>query len=382
MSINSHVSSQNPSASSEMESLVKQQTHIAPEKPVVVTGASGYIGSWIVYHLLKKGYHVHGTVRDPQKQKSVAHLQKMSRELGGKLTLFQADLLEEGSFHEAMQGCEVVIHTASPFLIGTIKDPMKALVEPALFGTKNVLESVNNTQSVKRVVLTSSVVGIYGDNQDIKKTKEGMFTEQNWNETSRADHQPYNYSKVVAEKAAWDMQKAQADKPNAWDLVVINPGLVMGAALTKNSVSGSIGLLKQFANGVMRSGAPDLHTGMVAVQDVAKAHIKAAFIPAAHGRYILVDKCLSLLEMASVLRSEFGSAYPFPKMKLPKMLVWLVAPMAKQSREMIKKNVGYKVAFDNSRSKEELGINYQPVEEALVAHFQQLIDDGIIKKPK
>lgn len=354
-------------------------TTISPEKPVCVTGASGYIGSWIVYHLLNKGYDVHGTVRDPSKTSSVKHLHKMDRELSGKLTLFKADLLDDGSFFDAMQGCEVVLHTASPFLIGVLKNPQKQLIEPALQGTKNVLTSVNNTPSVKRVVLTSSVAAIYGDNRDIKKTKTGVFDERNWNTSSREDHQPYQYSKTVAEHAAWDMHKAQPNPDKGWDLVIINPALVMGPSLTKATASGSVGVLKQFVNGALRTGAPDMTNALVDVQDVAKAHIAAAFNSSAKGRYAIVDKTMTLLDMGRLLREHFGKKYPFPTRKLPKTLVWLAAPIVKQSREMVAKNMGYNIAFDNSKSRDELGLSYHPVEEAVVAHFQQLIDDGVIK---
>lgn len=363
-----------------MEYTMNKDNTLTAEKPIMVTGASGYIGSWIVYHLLKKGFQVHGTVRDPQMSKKVAHLKKMDRELAGKLTLFKADLLVAGSFDQAMQGCEVVMHTASPFLIGDIQDPVSAMITPALDGTKNVLDSVNRTEGIKRVVLTSSVAAIFGDCKDIKQTKTGVFDERNWNTTSSKKHQPYFYSKTVAEKMAWQMYEAQKKLANGWDLVVINPGLVMGPALTTNSRSGSIAILKQFANGKMRVGAPDLYNGMVDVQDVATAHIRAAFEPHANGRYVLVDKTLSLLEMANILYRHFGKAYPFPNKKLPKLLLWAVAPFVKQSREMIKRNVGYQIAFDHSKSQQELGITYTPVEDAIVAHFQQMLDDGIIKK--
>ena len=81
-----------------------------------------------------------------------------------------------------MEGCELVIHTASPFLLGKIRDPEKQLVKPAVEGTRNVLDSVNATESVKRVVLTSSVVAIQGDNIDM--LGRGPFTEDDWNTTS------------------------------------------------------------------------------------------------------------------------------------------------------------------------------------------------------
>lgn len=353
-------------------------TKIDKNKPVMVTGASGYVGSWIVYKLLEQGYTVHGTVRDPKKPTSVDHLNKMAEKLDGTLKLFKADLLNDGSFFDAMQDCEVVLHTASPFLISNITDPVKQLIEPAVAGTQNVLNSVNNTPSVKRVVLTSSVAAIYGDSIDIKKTKKGVFTDENWNKSSREDHQPYQYSKTMAEKAAWQVYEDQKNNDNAWDLVVINPGLIMGKALTSNSVSGSIDLLKQFASGIMRFGAPSIYISLVDVQNVADAHINAAFTPEANGRYILVDKCLDFVGMNKVLAKQFPK-YPLPKRKFKKLAFWLIAPLIGQKREMIKKNVNYKIAFDNSRSQQDLGIKYIPIEESIIGLFQSMIDNGIIK---
>ena len=77
--------------------------------------------------------------------------------------MFEADLLNQGDFDEAIKGCELVIHTASPFKFQGIKDPQKELIDPALIGTRNVLEAANRNKSTKRVVLTSSVVAIFGD---------------------------------------------------------------------------------------------------------------------------------------------------------------------------------------------------------------------------
>ncbi|UHJ55402.1 NAD-dependent epimerase/dehydratase family protein [Mycolicibacterium fortuitum] len=143
------------------------RTPIDPDAPVLVTGASGYIGSWIVRLLLEAGRTVHGTVRNPDKTTGLEHLHKLSSDHPGRLKLFKADLLEPSSFDDAMAGCELVMHTASPFLLSGFKDAQEALIRPALEGTRNVLNSVNRTDSVKRVVLTSSVVAIYGDAREI-----------------------------------------------------------------------------------------------------------------------------------------------------------------------------------------------------------------------
>ncbi|MDX2182391.1 MAG: GDP-mannose 4,6-dehydratase, partial [Gemmatimonadaceae bacterium] len=83
--------------------------------PIAVTGASGYVGSWVVRELLARGATVHATVRDPNRAHRVDHLHRAAEGLPGTLKLFAADLLDEGSFDAAFRECTVVVHTASPF---------------------------------------------------------------------------------------------------------------------------------------------------------------------------------------------------------------------------------------------------------------------------
>lgn len=351
-------------------------TVINAQAPVMVTGANGYLGSWIVKYLLEQGYTVHGTVRDPNKSSSVAHLHKIAQASKGTLKLFAADLLQAGSFDAAMQGCELVMHTASPFIMKDYDDANAALVQPALQGTRHVLQAIERTASVKRLVLTSSVASVYGDAKDIEQASNGIFNENDWNVTSRVDHQPYPYSKVVAEREAWTWH----NKQSRWDLVTINPSLIMGPALTTQSISASITTLQQFGDGTMAMGAPALYTGLVDVRDVAQAHLIAGFKAEAKGRYIISDKVLSLVQMGQALRAHFGNKYPFPRMNAPKSIFWLIAPLFGYQRDFVAKNIGYKIAFDTSRSQKELGIQYRDVRQSLAEHFQQLIDDGLVKK--
>ncbi|KOM42511.1 hypothetical protein LR48_Vigan05g011500 [Vigna angularis] len=127
-------------------------------KVACVTGASGYIASWLVKFLLQRGYTVKATVRDPNNPKKVDHLVNLD---GAKerLQLFKADLLDEGSFDSAVQGCHAVFHTASPFFFGA-KDPQAELLDPAVKGTLNVLKSCLKSATLKRVVVTSSVAAV------------------------------------------------------------------------------------------------------------------------------------------------------------------------------------------------------------------------------
>ncbi|KAK9944356.1 hypothetical protein M0R45_009929 [Rubus argutus] len=128
-------------------------------KVVCVTGASGFIASWLVKLLLQRGYIVNATVRDPNDPKKTEHLFSLD---GAKerLHLFKADLLAEGSFDPAVDGCEGVFHTSSPVLLSST-DPQAELIAPAVKGTLNVLKSCVKYPTLKRVVLTSSTAAVF-----------------------------------------------------------------------------------------------------------------------------------------------------------------------------------------------------------------------------
>ncbi len=339
---------------------------------VLVTGGTGYVASWLVKDLLEQGHHVRTTVRNKQKTDKYQHLLDIEKGLPGKLTVYEADLLKEGSFDEAVHGCEFVFHTASPFIIYRVQDAYQSLVQPAIEGTRNVLHSVNKADTVKRVILTSSIVAIYGDNEDMKG--KSAFTEEDWNTTSSLEHQPYSYSKTLAEQEAWEIANAQ----NRWDLVTINPGLILGPSLAKRTDSTSITTILSFLQGEYKMGVPDLENGLVDVRDVAKAHRLAAFTTEAQGRYIITSVEAKLLDMARIIENNFPKKYPLPKRVASKILIWLIAPSVGVTRKFIRKNVGYPLKFNNRKSKMELGMSYRALETTLVDQVNQLEEDHVI----
>lgn len=344
---------------------------IDKSKPVLVTGATGYVAGWLVKRLLDEGLTVHATVRDPHNEKKLAHLNAMAAKSSGEIRYFQADLLSPGAFKEAMQGCELIFHTASPFTTD-VQDPQKELIEPAVQGTRNVLEEAQ-AADVKRIVLTSSCAAIYSDCVDLKDTPRGVFTEEIWNTTSSLDYQPYSYSKTLAEKEAWKI----AEEQDRWDLVVVNPCLVMGPPSNPNTAtSESMNLLKQMGDGTMKMGAPDIGVGIVDVRDLAEAHYQAGFRPEAQGRHIICGHNTSFLELGQILHAKYGKDYPLPKKALPKWLLMLVGPWVDSSlsRDFIRKNVNEKWRADNSKSKQELGMSYRPLTETMEESFQVLVD--------
>ncbi len=344
----------------------------SPQK-VLVTGATGYVAGWIVKKLLSEGHTVHAAVRDPFQESRIQHLKELARDCPGRLIFFQSDLLKDGSYEEAMKGCEVVFHTASPF-IAKVADPQKELIEPAKMGTRNVLETARKVGGVRRVVVTSSCAAIYGDNLDIEKTPNGIFTEEIWNTSSSWSVQPYSYSKTLAEREAWEIARTQSE----WDLVTINPSLVIGPGINPNATSESFNIIAQMGDGTMRFGAPRLGIGVVDVRDLAEAHYQAAFRPEASGRYIVSGHNTDIYEMAQALIPRYGKKYPLPKMATPKWLIWLVGPLMNPllDRRYINANVGIAWKADNSKSIRELGVSYRPLKDSMNDFFAQLIEAG------
>jgi dihydroflavonol-4-reductase len=352
---------------------------IETKMPVVVTGATGYVAGWIVKRLLDEGLTVHAPVRDPNSPEKLKYLNKIAASAPGKIKYFKADLLDGGSYGQAMAGCRIVFHTASPFKVN-VSNPKRELVDPAQLGTRNVLEEANRAPSVKRVVLTSSCAAIYGDNADLRKTPGGIFTEKIWNTSSSLNHQPYSFSKTVAEKEAWKIN----EKQSRWDLVTINPSLVIGPGINPHATSESFKLIKQFGDGSLKAGAPKMGIGAVDVRDLAEAHLKAAFIPEAKGRYIVSGHNTDLPEMAGALIGKYGDDYPIPRKVMPKWLVWLVAPMVNKAmtRKVVSLNINLPWKGDNGKSLRELGMRYRSLKASMNDFFQQMIDSGLLSQAK
>ncbi len=349
--------------------------NIDSTQPVLVTGATGYLAGWIVKRLLEAGCEVRAPVRDPADAEKLKSLNAIAEAAPGSIQYFKADLMELGSYNTAMEGCRTVFHTASPFKL-QVQDPQRQLIDPALMGTKNVLEAASASGSVQRVVLTSSCAAIYTDALDCVAAPNGCLTEAIWNSTASLDYQPYAYSKTVAEQAAWQLAKAQ----DSWDLVTINPALVMGPAIGGQPSSESFSIMQQVGAGAFKTGAPRLGMGVVDVRDVAEAHMAAAFIPEAQGRYITVAHNSDIFAMLNTLQERFGRDYGIPKRAAPKWLIWIMAPMFGITRKYVARNVNYAWRADNSKSIAGLGMAYRPLQQTMEDMFQYMIDVGYFKK--
>jgi dihydroflavonol-4-reductase len=159
---------------------------------VLVTGATGLIGTHVVEQLLAKGYQVRGTVRSVEKAATEGILD--SPPGSERLELVEANLLDAASFQDAVRSCDFVLHLASPFVLD-VKDPQTDLVDPAVEGTTAVLRACFAVPSVRRVVVTSSFAAL-------ADSPNGTLTEASWNDESSLKQNPCAFSKNMAERAA------------------------------------------------------------------------------------------------------------------------------------------------------------------------------------
>lgn len=254
--------------------------NIGEGKVVCVTGASGFIASWLVKLLLQRGYTVNATVRNLKDTSKVDHLLGLDG-ANERLHLFEAELLKEQSFDSAVDGCEGVFHTASPvFLTGKSKEE---LVDPAVKGTLNVLRSCAKSPSVRRVVITSSTASVICNKN---MSTPGAVADETWYsdpEFCEERKEWYQLSKTLAEQAAWKFAKE-----NAIDLVTLHPGLVIGPLL-QPTLNFSCEAIVNFIQEGKEAWSGGIYR-FVDVRDVANAHILAFEVPSANGRYCLVGE--------------------------------------------------------------------------------------------
>lgn len=350
--------------------------NIDTTSPVCLTGSTGYVAGVICKQLLEAGLTVHCPVRDPSNGERLKYLTDIADATSGSIKFFKADLLDEGSYLESMQGCSIVLHTASPFIMSVPKGKEKELLlDPAVKGTQSVLNSAAQTPTVKRVVLTSSAYAVAvdaQDNHDVEKCDESIFQT-----TASEEYNPYAYSKVLAEKAAWEIAGAEETK---YDLVVINPSWVMGPGVKAHPSSESFQFIKMVGDGTMKSGAPKFGIWVVDVRDVATAHLRAAFMPSAEGRHIISGYNTDMLAMIAPIRAKYPD-YPLPKSALPKLLLWLFAPMMGMQRRMVTRSCNIEAKLDNSKSIDKLNMEYKPLENTMQDMFAQMIRADLIQDP-
>ncbi|XP_031098120.1 tetraketide alpha-pyrone reductase 1 [Ipomoea triloba] len=275
-----------------MKKIDDEEEH-AKAKLVCVTGAAGYLASCLIKRLLLCGYTVIGTVRDPGDERKVGHLWKLEG-AEERLKLVKADLTEEGSFDDAIMGCEGVFHTASPVL----PTPNEGMLKAAVEGSLNVLRSCKKNPCLRRVVLTSSSSAVRARNDFDPKIP---LDESSWSSVQLCQNLQlwYALSKTLAERAAWEFCKH-----NNIHLVTVLPTFVIGPSLPPHLCSTATDVLGLF-KGVTEKFQVHGRMGYVHIDDVAASHILVYEQEDAEGRYICNSTVIDIQDLASILSKRY-----------------------------------------------------------------------------
>ena len=327
---------------------------------VLVTGASGFIAEHCIIELLKNGYSVKGSLRSMNREQEVRDAVKTGTD-DAKLEFCKLDLLEDDGWEDAMWDCDYLMHVASPFVIEDPKDENE-LIKPAKEGTLRALNAAKKA-GIKRVVLTSSVAAVNSH------MMSGTSDHTTWTDINSKYVTPYQKSKTIAEKAAWDFYNNQ-DNSNKMEMAVINPGGVMGPQLGNDLGGASTQIVSQLISGKFPM-IPALSFPFIDVRDVAILHLKAMTTPEADGKRFIAahSEPTWMYQVAEVL-----SAAGYEKIKLkkaPSFMLKLIGLFDNKTKSLVPMLDKY-VPCDNSQTVKILNWEPMPWEQAFIEHAKSI----------
>ncbi|XP_059077565.1 putative anthocyanidin reductase isoform X1 [Cryptomeria japonica] len=279
-------------------------------KRVCETGAAGYIGPWLVKNLLERGYTVNATLRDPGDERKSGPLLDLAG-AEDRLKLFQADLLKEGSFDSAVEGCDGVFHVAGPM---GARASSEDYIVPAVNGVLNVMKACTRAKSVRRVIFTSSVCAICPLN-DKGELDHSCIDESCWSPLNFLKSQPNALSWYMTAKTLAEQEAFNYGAENNLEVITVQSAFVIGPWITATHeltsvqvISALIGdndinyqVLKymQFTLGSI----PIVH-----IEDVSNAHIFLMEHPSAQGRHICSVDSATIKSLKDLLSKQLKTS--------------------------------------------------------------------------
>lgn len=335
-------------------------------KTVVLTGVTGFIAKRIALDLLEAGHTVRGSLRSMRRADEVRdavrpHLSDPAAL--DRLSFVELDLTKDDGWSEAMQGADVLMHTASPFPMEQSKDP-DSIIRPAVDGTMRALEAAEDA-GIKRVVLTSSMVAVMYN--DIAKTRP--VTETDWSTPGHPTLNAYGESKTLAEKAAWDFVANHTDMT----LITVNPGLVVGEPMDAHYGT-SLALVERILDG-KDPMLPEIIFPVVDIKDVSTLHVQAVEDTKMDGkRHLATEGMMSMLEMGQLLAKEHPTR-KIATQAAPKFMLKLISLFDPAIRSVLPQ-LGVDYRLDKSGTLARTGISFTPSADAVKASAAYIVNAG------
>ncbi len=337
---------------------------VEPSGTALVTGGTGFLGGWCNAELLRRGYAVRTTIRDLRRADDVrASLAAAGVDADDRLSIMAADLNADEGWADAVQGCDYVLHVASPFPPAQPKDPDELIV-PARDGALRVLRASLDA-GVKRVVMTSSVAAV---RHGRPPSDDAPYNEADWTDPDDLRRTPYVRSKTIAERAAWDLARGAGAESR---LAVVNPGAIIGPVLSDDR-SYSLQVIERLLNGM--PAMPRLGFVLVDVRDVADLHIRAMTDAAAGGeRFLALDRFLWMQEVGQILRERLGAAAAkVPTRVAPNLMVRAMGLFDPSVRSIVN-DLGESATYTAEKAKTTLGWSPRPIEDSITDTARSLV---------
>ena len=281
--------------------------------------------------------------------------------------------MADQGWDQAMAGCRYVLHLASPFPLVAPADE-DDLIRPAVEGTRRVLAAAVRNR-VQRVVQTSSVAAVAYGYSDKNRT----FSEKDWSNLD-GDIAPYQKSKTLAEKAAWEFV-GSLPEGESLELATVCPGYVLGPVIN-DRLPTSTSLHKMLMEGTV-PGVARIKFDLVDVRDVSWVHLAVMTTEEAVGkRFVCVADGMWLGEIAGILSEHFRTrGYRIPRIQFPDWFIRIYA-LVDASARLVVNDLGKDPVFDTSQTQEVLGWMPRPLEETIIEMGESLIEFGVVKKAK
>ncbi|MEC7756974.1 MAG: NAD-dependent epimerase/dehydratase family protein [Candidatus Thermoplasmatota archaeon] len=333
---------------------------------VLVTGASGYIGSHIVANLLSKGKVVRATVRDASDPERVDHLKNMEIAKGGSLEIIEMNLLDSESVHRAVYGCKEVIHTAAVVVLKS-KNPQEKIVDPSVVGTQNVLDAIDSSETVECLVHTSSTAAIRPQRWEDGQT----LTTDTWAEDANIEDNPYGLAKFSAERLVRNWHSTNKKGPR---MVTINPCVVLGPPLSRRHLRGSPSFIMMLLKREIPFVIP-MHISIVDVRDVAEAHVRALSRGDSGGRYLVVSGQMWWKEVAMAIKKG-NPTMKIPTKQIPYFLSLIVSIFhPRVSLSWARMHLGKRLYWDASPAEKDLGMEWRSPEESVIDTIPPILEN-------